>query len=120
MPKVIFQRPVEATLYVHLANGEQFAAKPEDLAQFGLVKALDAYVRFQDTLATALIAAGLIERDKHLTECELNALRHLVETAVCQPSLLTHPENVQTWAEELPAIERDLRSARAANNQKDK
>lgn len=37
MTEVTYERPVPATLIVRLENGEEFAAKPEDLAKFGYI-----------------------------------------------------------------------------------
>lgn len=105
-----YSRPVEAKLYVHLANGEKFEATKDDLANFGYVDRLDTYIRFSDHLAQALVAAGLIERHKHLTRAKLNPLRYLAETAICHPELLTHPEFAETDAD-IVAIEQALRAA---------
>ncbi len=105
-----YARPVKAALYVHLDNGETFEAGPEDLAKFGYVDRLDAYMRFHDRLADALIAAGLVERHKDLTRAKLNALRYLAEVAICHPALLDH-QDMQTTHAEIVAIEQALRAA---------
>ncbi len=105
-----YERPIKATLYVHLDNGDQFEAGPDDLAKFGYVDRLDAYMRIDDRLADTLIAAGLIERRKDIVRAKLNPLRYLAETAVCHPALLDHPEMAGTYAE-IVAIEQALRAA---------
>jgi hypothetical protein len=91
-----YQRPVKATLYVHLENGEKFPATAEDLERFDLVNSLDAYMRFDDTLRKILSDAGLLP-DGGLTEAELNPVRYLVEMAVRMPNLLEHPEMQETF-----------------------
>lgn len=105
-----YERPVKAALFVRLANGEEFEATAADLARFGYVDRLDAYIRFQDRLARTLIDAGLIERDKHLTNCAINPLRYLAETAIGHPELLDHPDMRDTY-DEIVAIELALRAA---------
>lgn len=81
-----YDRPVEATLHVHLANGETFEAGPADLAKFGLVKPRDAYLAFADHLRGLLQGANLIGRD--LTDARLNPVRYLVDLAINNPNLL--------------------------------
>ncbi len=105
-----YSRPVEAKLYVHLENGEKFEAKPEDLANFGYVQRLDAYMAFQRRLADVMVDAGLIERHKDLTRTKLSVLRHLVEVAINYPDLLDHPEMADEYAQ-IAEIERALRAA---------
>lgn len=105
-----YERPIKAALYVHLDNGDQFEAGPDDLAKFGYVDRLDAYMRFNERLADTLMSAGLIERHKDLVRAKLNPLRYLAETAICHPSLLDHPEMAATYAE-IVTIEQALRVA---------
>jgi hypothetical protein len=105
-----YSRPVGAKLYVHLDNGEKFEAKPEDLANFGYVDKLDVYMRFDARLAKVLMDAGLIEREKHITDTKLNVVRHLVEVAINYPDLLDHPEMADEYAQ-IVEIERALRAA---------
>ncbi len=102
-----YDRPTDATLHVRLANGETWEATPEDLDKFGYVKRLDAYMAFDDTIHEALNAAGLVGRD--VTDARINPIRYVVETAVCHPSLLTHPEFRETVAD-LVEIERRLQA----------
>jgi hypothetical protein len=109
--KVSYDRPVEAKLYVHLDNGEQFEAGPEDLKRFRLVRDLDAYMVFETKLREVLSEAGLIERDT--TEACLNPLRYLVETALCYPELLDHPEH-EGW-KAIAELEQVLQGARSAS-----
>lgn len=106
-----YDRPTEATLHVHLANGETWEANPDDLAKFGYVNRLDAYMAFDDHLRDVLHAAGLIEREA--TEARLNPLRYLVELAINLPQLLTHPDMRETDAQ-VVAIEQALRDAEEA------
>lgn len=86
-----YDRPVKATLHVHLDNGEQWPVTPADLEHFGLVDSLEAYMRFEDALSKVLHDAGLIGRD--LTDAQLNPVRYLVETAIRNPHLLNHREH---------------------------
>lgn len=102
-----FDRPIEATLQVKLADGSAWDATPEDLERFGYVKRLDAYVAFDDHLREALHSAGLIRRDT--TEARLNPLRYIVELAICHPGLLAHREVQETTAE-VVALERHLQA----------
>jgi hypothetical protein len=107
--KITYDRPVNARLIVRLENGEEWNATPDDLTRFGLVRRLDAYGAFDDRLRTLLDDAGLIDREA--TEAELNPVRYLVETAICYPELLDHPENVETW-QQIVVLERALRASR--------
>lgn len=102
-----YDRPIEATLHVHLANGETWEAGPDDYARFDLAKRSAAYRIFEQAMIKALRAAGLIERDKHITDTQLNPLRYLVETAVVSPHLIDHREN-EGWSA-VAHIERLLR-----------
>jgi hypothetical protein len=111
MGSVTYERPVEASLVVRLANGEEWKAKPEDLARFGYIQQADAYMAFQRHVTTVLLDAGLVDRE--LTEARINPLRYLVELAVMHPDLLQHPEIGDTNAE-IVAIERALQSLPAA------
>jgi hypothetical protein len=117
MTGVTYQEPVAATLHVHLANGRTWEATPQDLAKFGLAKPLDGYIRFHDRLAAALREAGLIERDKQLTDSHLNTVRYLAEMAICMPELLDHPENVAEWPR-IAMIEQACRDAATADPDK--
>jgi hypothetical protein len=103
-----YDRPVKATLHVHLDNGEQWPVTKADLERFGLVDSLDAYMRFDDVLSEVLRSAGLIGRD--LTDAELNPVRYLVETAIRNPRLLGHSEN-NGWSS-VADLERALQERR--------
>ena len=109
-----FDRPVPATLHVHLANGEQFEASAEDLARFGLVPRREIYRRFQDHLLGVLQAADA--QLDGLTATALNPLRYLVELAVSAPDLLTHPETAATDAD-VVVIERALQLLACGHDQ---
>jgi hypothetical protein len=101
-----YDRPVKATLFVHLASGEKFPATAADLEKFGLIKALDAYARFDDALTKILDDAGMLPGGD-LTNAALNPLRYLVEMAVRMPKLLEHPDMASTFRN-VVAIERLL------------
>lgn len=75
---VTYARPVAATMHVHLENGEQWEATPEDYARFRLVNRGDAYHAF----SSALVRALDLERDKDVTDSCLNPIRYLVEVTV--------------------------------------
>lgn len=102
---VTYDRPVEATLIVRLANGDEWKAKDEDLERFGYAQRLGAYIAFQRHLTRILTDAGLIAGD--LTKARLNPLRYLAELAIMHPELLEHPETAETDAE-VVEIERTL------------
>ena len=106
-----YERPIRGRLVVVLDNGEQWDATPADLEQFGAVKRLDAYLNFIRHLRNILHAAGLLDGD--LTDTALNPIRYLVELAVMNPDLLTHPETAEHDAD-VVAIERTLRAAGVA------
>jgi hypothetical protein len=90
-----YERPIKATLHVHLENGESWEVTPLDLDKFNLVNRHEAYMVFDDVLTKVLTDAGLIGGD--ITEARLNPLRYLVETAVVHPDLLGHPDRNE-WA----------------------
>lgn len=104
-----YERPIEATLHVHLATGEQLPATEEDLARFGLVKRLDANVAFDDLLTKTLTEGGVLPSGD-LTRAALNPLRYLVEMVLCHPRLLEHPDMRETF-DEIVQIERTLQRA---------
>lgn len=83
-----FNRPVRATLHVHLENGETWVARPEDLDQFNLVYRHEAYAMFDNALTKILRDAGLVGGD--VTDAQLNEVRYLVEIALTSPDLLWH------------------------------
>lgn len=91
MREVNYDRPVKATLHVHLDNGDTWEATAADLERFNLVDRHAAYMQFDDALRNILRGAGLIERD--ITDAALNPLRYLVETAISHPDLLDHPDH---------------------------
>jgi len=92
-----YDRPIQASLHVHLENGEQWEAGPEDFAKFLLVNRFDAYRAFSRKLADLLREAGLIQRD--VTEAQLNPLRYLVATALLAPDQLDQPDYASDWRE---------------------
>jgi hypothetical protein len=104
-----YDRPVKATLHVHLDNGDTFPATADDLTKFGLVNRSDAYAKFDETMTTILTAAGLLE-DGELVSATLNRVRYLVEMCICNPQLLTHPEMVDTF-NHIAKIERVLQDS---------
>lgn len=108
MPSVSYDRPVTAKLVVQLANGETFEPTAEDLAKFGLVRRLDAYMAFNDHLAKVLIQAGLLDREKDTTEARVNPLRYIAEVAINYADLLAHPDMERVNAR-IVAIEKTLR-----------
>lgn len=89
-----YDRPVKASLHVHLENGETWEATPEDLERFGLTRKLDAYMRFNDALSRILRDHDLLSGD--LTDAELNPVRYLAEIAIGHPDLLDHEEH-ESW-----------------------
>lgn len=103
-----YDRPTEATLHVHLANGETWEATGADLAKFGLERPSDIYRRFATNLKAALLSHKIIGRDQDLTECELEPVRELVDTAITN---LDRPD-YETWAE-VADLEARLRRLKA-------
>lgn len=103
---VAYERPVKATLHVHLANGETWEATDKDWELFGLVEKHQAYMRFEKTWEKVIRDAGLVEGD--ITNAETNPLRYLVETAIFYPDLMDHPEH-EGW-KDIAEIERRLQA----------
>lgn len=60
MTEVTYERPVAATLFVRLANGEEFEATPEDAARFGYISKEQL---FGDIRALVKDAIGLDPKD---------------------------------------------------------
>lgn len=106
-----YDRPIEAKLVVRLSNGEEWEATQADLDRFGLVARNDAYMAFNSALTDALTSHGLLDYDadeyRTLTDAEVNPLRYLVETVLCYPDLLDHPEH-EGW-KSVADVERRLR-----------
>lgn len=90
-----YERPVKATLHVHLDNGDSWPATEADLERFRLTDTLDAYIRFDRALDRALRVGGVLSGD--LTNAELNPVRYLAEIAIGHPDLLDHPEHEEEW-----------------------
>lgn len=105
-----YQRPIKATLHVHLATGEQWAVTEADLDNFGLVDRRGAYATFDDILTAVLTKAKLLNGS--ITTAQLNPVRYLVETAIVNPDLLYHPEH-RNW-DYVCEIERRLQDTRPA------
>lgn len=102
-----YERPIEATLHVHLANGETWEAEADDLDRFGLVQRGEAYRVFRTTLMKILRRADLLSRDD-LTDAALNPVRELAEYALRYPHLVDHHEH-EGWPE-VAKIERVLQA----------
>lgn len=113
-----YDRPIPATLFVRLANGEEWEATPEDFTKFGLVARNDAYYTFRTTYVQALADADLCgdNADDGYSDpsyAETGPLRYLVENAIMFPHLLDHPEH-EGWSA-IADIERRLRANPAAD-----
>jgi hypothetical protein len=106
----IYQRPVEGSLHVHLANGETWEATQADLAKFGLVERMAAYTAFREALSATLARGGF---PPDASEAAVGALRYLVETTVAHGEPFTPDVNSDDddTATEILAIERTLRAA---------
>lgn len=76
-----YDRPVKATLHVHLENGESWEVTPDDLEKFGLVTRSEAYARFARLLRKAL------PWRHELPASPLNPLRYLAEVALVFPHI---------------------------------
>jgi hypothetical protein len=106
--KVTYDRPVEAVLLVRLSNGEEWMAKPEDLAKFGYVNGPEAYLTWSKHVSGVLQAAEALPTGD-LTDAAINPLRHLVELVLCYtgPNPLDYSETKDT-DDDVVAIERIL------------
>lgn len=105
-----YDRPIPARLVVRLDSGEEWDATPKDHAKFGLGSPGDAYHRFETVLFAVLHDAGLVEREKHITDAQINPLRWLVEVATCFPHLIRHEESLRDWAR-IAVIEQTMRDS---------
>lgn len=105
-----FDRPVPATLHVHLENGETWEATPADLEKFGLAKRREVYATFEKALIKALEPHGYHD----ITDALLNPLRYLTEVAIHYPDHFTEfPEEMQRLLGEVAALEETLVEAEA-------
>jgi hypothetical protein len=106
--RVAYDRPVEAVLLVRLSNGEEWMAKPEDLAKFGYIDGSEAYLTWKKHVSGVLQAAEVLPTGD-LTDAAINPLRHLVELVLCysELNLLDHPETKGT-DDDVVAMERIL------------
>lgn len=87
-----YERPVKATLHVHLENGDSWPATRADLDKFDLLPGLDAYMRVDDALTKALHDGGVLPADRDITWAQLNSVRYLAELAIRMPELLARPD----------------------------
>lgn len=94
-----YERPVDATLFVRLADGDEWPATADDLRKFGLVRAIDVYNVFRRKLDRILRDGGALPPSQDLTEARLNSLRYLVELAATCPDLLEDGEFAPTAAD---------------------
>lgn len=102
---VAYDRPITAELYVHLANGEKFKATEADLAKFGLVNKLDAYIAITSRLTEALGD----KLDGRLTSSQLNPVRYLIECALMYPAHFTEfPDDMAALFAQIADIEQRL------------
>jgi hypothetical protein len=90
---VTYDRPVEATLIVRLANGDEWEAEPKDVHKFGLDRMLDVYI----VLIKLLEVLGLETEGRH------SSLRYLIERTIMYPADAglqfdpTVPEDHEDW-----------------------
>lgn len=83
-----YMRPVQATLKVHLENGETFEATDADLAKFGYVKKADVYMDWERKASEAI--------GGDIVNSPLNPLRYLLECVVFYPDHFTQfPEEMK-------------------------
>lgn len=101
-----YNRPVPATLWVHLENGEQWEATEADLLQFALLRRNDAECGVSD-------AMQLIGLDpEHLHSALRYALqRHVAGGALSPTSDAPEYEELTAWAPLVPACDPDDRPA---------
>lgn len=111
MSDVTYDRPVKATLHVHLENSETWKAGPRDLAKFRLLSRDDAYRSVRQAWSKTLADHDLLD-DAHrdLVDTELNPMRALLECVLLYPSDEEDTCDHQGVAE----LERRLRALRAA------
>lgn len=102
---VTYDRPVEATLIVRLANGEEWKVTNDDLERFGLCRRSDTYYLFRRHLFDILEQAGLVHAA--LSEARLRPVARLAELAIMYPDRLGQVDSAETDAE-VVEIERTL------------
>lgn len=112
-----YERPVRATLHVHLDNGETWEATPDDLARFQLGQTYVASTAFAEALSDVLHSHGLLSDRKEATDAALNPVRYLAEVSINYPHLLDHPDH-DGWSV-IADMERVLRAAGFAHRTPD-
>lgn len=101
-----YDRPVAASLWVHLANGDQWEMTDDDLAKFGLLRANPA----EYAVSQAMEAMGLDPEQRH------SALRYALQRAVTGRPLGEYEDDadtiteLSTWAPLVPACDPDERT----------
>lgn len=96
-----YDRPVEASLHVHLANGETWEVTPNDLANFRLTDKFDAYSGWEKKVTHAI--------NDDITESPLNPLRYLLECILFYPDHFTeYPDQMQVTLDQIRDIHRFL------------
>lgn len=108
---VTFDRPIPATLHVHLENGDTFPASPDTMRHFGYVDKDEVFGLFYRGLIEIFRAADLFDDAHHdLSDCEVNPLFYLATTAIqYPPEFFTHREMADTHAD-IVTMEKALRA----------
>lgn len=104
-----YDRPVEAKLHVHLANGETFEATEEDLKRFGYVDSQATFSLMYHRLISTFQEAGLIDHNySDVSNFHIAPLITFFTNALRYPDLLDHWENEAMYVE-MANVERRLR-----------
>ena len=110
MTEVTYERPVPATLIVRLDNGEEFAAKPDDLAKFGYIDKNTVLADWRAFVEDAT-SVDLLDADS-----ELNPLWLVLHQALHNPESLTDGAMSNTKAD-VQELDRRLREYSSAQRE---
>lgn len=105
MTEVTYERPVTATLFVRLANGEEFEATPDDAAKFGYISTEQL---FGDIRALVKAAVGTDPK-----ESAFAPFWNVLCIAAYNREAL-HNEAMVPSTEELRALSAEIMAARAS------
>jgi hypothetical protein len=106
-----YDRPVEASLYIHFAYGDDpQPATRDDLKRFRLRDTSETYQSVDVMYDRAMERFGLFNPDQYrdITDCEVNPLRYLTELAIFLPETLDD-EDTQRYFSQVAAMEFFLR-----------
>lgn len=107
--EITYERPVRATLHVHLDNGEIFPATTEELKKFRYIHQDETFSNGYQRLITLFKEAQLFDDSyRDVSDLEINPLFSFFTYVIQHPNLLDHWENEQMFVS-MVNMERCLR-----------